>query len=249
MAKWMSVAQIKEKIKESSAEEVTSRYLEVIEKSKINGYLTISDKAFEQAKKIDKEGHEGPLAGVPIAIKDNISVVGLPNSCGSKILEGYVPPFNAHVIEKLLSAGAVILGKTNMDEFAMGSSTETSHFGPTANPWDLERVPGGSSGGSAAVVAAGEAPFALGSDTGGSVRCPASFCGVVGLKPTYGAVSRYGVVAYANSLEQVGPLANNVEDIAVLMDVIAGYDRRDSTSIDSKTEYLKALVDDVKGLK
>lgn len=249
MAKWMSVAQVKEKIKESSAEEVTARYLEVIGKSKVNGYVTVSDKALEQAKKIDSEGHEGPLEGVPIAIKDNISVVGLPNSCGSKILEGYVPPFNAHVIEKLLAAGAIILGKTNMDEFAMGSSTETSHFGPTSNPWDLERVPGGSSGGSAAVVAAGEAPFALGSDTGGSVRCPAAFCGVVGLKPTYGAVSRYGVVAYANSLEQVGPLANNVEDIAVLMDVIAGYDRRDSTSIDSKTEYQKALVDDVKGLK
>ena len=249
MAKWMNVAQVKEKIKESSAEEVTAGYLETIGKSKINGYVTVSDKALEQAKKIDAEGHEGPLAGVPIAIKDNISVVGLPNSCGSKILEGYIPPFNAHVIEKLLAAGAVILGKTNMDEFAMGSSTETSHFGPTANPWDLERVPGGSSGGSAAVVAAGEAPFALGSDTGGSVRGPAAFCGVVGLKPTYGAVSRYGVVAYANSLEQVGPLANNVEDIAVLMDVIAGYDKRDSTSIDSKTEYQKALVDDVKGLK
>jgi len=249
MAKWMSVAQIKEKIEESSAEEVTAQYLETIGKSKINGYITASAKALEQAKKIDAEGYNGPLAGVPIAIKDNISVVGLPNSCGSKILEGYIPPFNAHVIEKLLAAGAVILGKTNMDEFAMGSSTETSYFGPTANPWDLERVPGGSSGGSAAVVAAGEAPFALGSDTGGSVRCPAAFCGVVGLKPTYGAVSRYGVVAYANSLEQVGPLANNVADIAVLMDVIAGYDRRDSTSIDSKTEYQKALVEDVKGLK
>ncbi|MDI9394366.1 MAG: Asp-tRNA(Asn)/Glu-tRNA(Gln) amidotransferase subunit GatA [Euryarchaeota archaeon] len=249
MAKWMSVAQVKEKIKESSAEEVTARYLELIGKSKINGYVTVSDKALEQAKKIDAEGHDGPLAGVPIAIKDNISVAGLPNSCGSKILEGYIPPFNAHVIEKLLAAGAVILGKTNMDEFAMGSSTETSHFGPSANPWDLERIPGGSSGGSAAVVAAGEAPFALGSDTGGSVRCPAAFCGVVGLKPTHGAVSRYGVVAYANSLEQVGPLANNVEDIAVLMDVIAGYDRRDSTSIESKTEYQKALVDDIKDLK
>ncbi|AKB34471.1 Aspartyl-tRNA(Asn) amidotransferase subunit A / Glutamyl-tRNA(Gln) amidotransferase subunit A [Methanosarcina siciliae HI350] len=249
MAKWMSVAQVKEKIRESSAEEVTAEYLEAIGKSKINGYITVSHKALEQAKKIDVEGYEGPLAGVPIAIKDNISVVGLPNSCGSKILEGYVPPFNAHVIEKLLDAGAVILGKTNLDEFAMGSSTETSYFGPTANPWDIERVPGGSSGGSAAVVAAGEAPFALGSDTGGSVRCPAAFCGVVGLKPTYGAVSRYGVVAYANSLEQVGPLANNVEDIAVLMDVIAGYDKRDSTSIDSKTEYRKALVDDVKDLK
>jgi aspartyl/glutamyl-tRNA(Asn/Gln) amidotransferase, A subunit len=249
MAKWMSVAQVKKKIEENSAEEVTAQYLEAIGKSKVNGYITVSEKALEQAKRIDSEGHNGPLAGVPIAIKDNISVVGLPNSCGSKILESYIPPFNAHVIEKLLAAGAVILGKTNMDEFAMGSSTETSYFGPTANPWDLERVPGGSSGGSAAVVAAGEAPFALGSDTGGSVRCPAAFCGVVGLKPTYGAVSRYGVIAYANSLEQVGPLANNVTDIAVLMDVIAGYDSKDSTSIDSKTEYQKALVDDVKGLK
>ncbi len=249
MSKWMSVAQIKEKIEESSAEEVTASYLEVIGKSKINGYITVSEKALEDARKIDSEGHIGPLAGVPIAIKDNISVTGLPNSCGSKILEGYVPPYNAHVIEKLLAAGAVILGKTNMDEFAMGSSTETSYFGPTANPWDFERVPGGSSGGSAAVVAAGEAPFALGSDTGGSVRCPAAFCGVVGLKPTYGAVSRYGIVAYANSLEQIGPLANNVTDIAVLMDIISGYDRRDSTSIDSKIEYQKALVDDVKNLK
>jgi aspartyl-tRNA(Asn)/glutamyl-tRNA(Gln) amidotransferase subunit A len=249
MSKWMSVAQIKEKIEESSAEEVTASYLEVIGKSKINGYITVSEKALEDARKIDSEGHIGPLAGVPIAIKDNISVTGLPNSCGSKILEGYVPPYNAHVIEKLLAAGAVILGKTNMDEFAMGSSTETSYFGPTANPWDFERVPGGSSGGSAAVVAAGEAPFALGSDTGGSVRCPAAFCGVVGLKPTYGSVSRYGIVAYANSLEQIGPLANNVTDIAVLMDIISGYDRRDSTSIDSKIEYQKALVDDVKNLK
>ncbi|HHV25181.1 MAG TPA: Asp-tRNA(Asn)/Glu-tRNA(Gln) amidotransferase subunit GatA [Methanosarcina sp.] len=249
MAKWMSVAQIKEKIEESSAEEITAHYLEVIKKNKINGYITVSEKALEQAKKIDTKGHNGPLAGVPIAIKDNISVAGLPNSCGSKLLENYIPPFNAHVIEKLLAAGAVILGKTNMDEFAMGSSTETSYFGPTANPWDLERVPGGSSGGSTAVVAAGQAPFALGSDTGGSIRCPAAFCGVVGLKPTYGAVSRHGVVAYANSLEQVGPLANNVTDIAVLMDVIAGYDHKDSTSIDSKTEYQKALVEDVKGLK
>ena len=249
MAKWMSIAQVKEQIEESSAEEVISSYLEVIKKSKINGYITVSEKAIEQAKKIDDEGQDGLLAGVPIAIKDNISVKGLLNSCGSRILEGYIPPFDAHVIEKLLVAGAVILGKTNMDEFAMGSSTETSYFGPTANPWDLERVPGGSSGGSAAVVAAGEAPLALGSDTGGSVRCPAAFCGVVGLKPTYGVVSRYGVVAYANSLEQIGPLANNVTDIAILMDVIAGYDRRDSTSIDRKIAYQKALVNDVKGLK
>ena len=249
MAKWMSVAQVKEKIQESSAEEVVADYLDVIEKSKINGYITVSEKALNEAQKIDREGHKGPLAGVPIAIKDNISVTGMQNTCGSRILEGYVPPFNAHVIEKLLEAGAVILGKTNMDEFAMGSSTETSCYGPAANPWALDRVPGGSSGGSAAVVAAGEAPFALGSDTGGSVRCPAAFCGVVGLKPTYGAVSRYGVVAYANSLEQVGPLANNVTDIAVLMDVISGYDRRDSTSINQKMHCQEALQDDVKGLK
>ncbi|WP_440953907.1 Asp-tRNA(Asn)/Glu-tRNA(Gln) amidotransferase subunit GatA [Methanosarcina sp. Mfa9] len=248
-AKWMSVAQVKEQIRESSAEEVTARYLEVIGKSKLNGYVAVSEKAVEKAKEIDSKGHDGPLAGVPIAIKDNISVQGMQNSCGSKILEGYVPPFNAHVIEKLQAAGAVILGKTNMDEFAMGSSTETSHYGPTLNPWDLERVPGGSSGGSAAVVAGGEAPFALGSDTGGSVRCPAAFCGIVGLKPTYGSVSRYGVVAYANSLEQVGPLANNVSDIAALMDVIGGYDSRDSTSIDRKIAYQEALKDDIKGLK
>lgn len=249
-AKWMSVAEIKQKIGESSAEEVTANYLEAIKKSKINGYVTVSDRALEKSKKIDSDGHKGPLAGVPIAIKDNISVQGLPNSCGSRMLENYVPPFNAHVIEKLIEAGAVILGKTNMDEFAMGSSTESSYFGPALNPWDLERVPGGSSGGSAAVVAAGEAPFALGSDTGGSIRCPASFCGVVGLKPTYGAVSRYGAVAYANSLEQIGPLANNVEDIAVLMDVIAGHDARDSTSVpEKKPDYQAALKDDIKGLK
>ncbi len=247
--KWMSVAQVKEQIRDSSAEEVTARYLETIEKSKLNGYVAVSEKAVEQAKEIDSKGHQGPLAGVPIAIKDNISVQGMQNCCGSKILEGYVPPFNAHVIEELQAAGAVILGKTNMDEFAMGSSTETSHYGPTLNPWDLERVPGGSSGGSAAVVAGGEAPFALGSDTGGSVRCPAAFCGIVGLKPTYGSVSRYGVVAYANSLEQVGPLANNVSDIAALMDVIGGYDSRDSTSIDRKIPYQEALKDDIKGLK
>jgi len=208
-AKWMSVAQVREQIRNNSAEEVTARYLETIGKSKLNGYVTVSEKAVEQAKEIDSKGHDGPLAGVPIAIKDNISVTGLPNTCSSKILKGY----------------------------------------PSLNPWDPERVPGGSSGGSAAVVAGGEAPFALGSDTGGSVRCPAAFCGIVGLKPTYGSVSRYGVVAYANSLEQVGPLANNVSDIAVLMDVIGGYDRRDSTSIDRKIAYQEALKDDIKGLK
>jgi len=199
MAKWMSVAQIKEKIGESSAEEVTASYLEVIGKSKINGYVTVSDKALEQAKKIDVEGHDGPLAGIPIAIKDNISVVGLPNSCGSEILEGYVPPFNAHVIEKLLAAGAVVLGKTIWMSLQWGLPRKPAISGRLQTRWDLERVPGGSSGGSAAVVAAGEAPFALGSDTGGPYAVLRLSCGVVGLKPPMGSVSRYGVVAYANS--------------------------------------------------
>jgi aspartyl-tRNA(Asn)/glutamyl-tRNA(Gln) amidotransferase subunit A len=249
MAEWMSIPEIKEKIKSTSSEEVTASYLETIGKSKINGFVTLWDGAMSRAGDIDINGHDGVLAGVPIAIKDNISTNGIQTTCGSRILEGYVPPYNAHVIERLINAGAVILGKTNMDEFAMGTSTESSYAGPTLNPWDLDRVPGGSSGGSAAVVAAGEAPISLGSDTGGSVRCPAAFCGVVGLKPTYGAISRYGLISYANSLEQIGPLATNVSDIAILMDVVGGYDPRDSTSIKNQTVHQDALVDDVSGLK
>ncbi|NPE27459.1 Asp-tRNA(Asn)/Glu-tRNA(Gln) amidotransferase subunit GatA [Methanococcoides sp. SA1] len=249
MTKWLSISDVKEKIAATSAEEVTASYLEIIEKSSINGYTCTSDGALDAAKMVDKGEVTGPLAGVPIAIKDNISTKGLATTCSSKILEGYVPPYDAHVIEKLKKAGAVIIGKTNMDEFAMGTSTESSCYGVTLNPWDTERVPGGSSGGSAAVVAAGEAPMSLGSDTGGSVRCPAAFCGVVGLKPTYGAVSRYGLISYANSLEQIGPMATCVEDIAAIMDVIGGYDARDSTSIDKKIDHQAALVDDVKGLK
>lgn len=249
MATWTDISGIKQKIAESSAEEVTASYLETIGKSCINGFVTTWDKALEVAKGIDSEGHNGPLAGVPIAIKDNISTIGLSTTCSSRILQGYVPPYDAHVIEKLKAAGAVIIGKTNMDEFAMGTSTESSYYGATLNPWDTDRVPGGSSGGSAAVVAAGEAPVSLGSDTGGSVRCPAAFCGVVGLKPTYGCISRYGLISYANSLEQIGPLATNVADIATLMDVVAGYDARDSTSINRENNYSEALKDDVSGLK
>jgi aspartyl-tRNA(Asn)/glutamyl-tRNA(Gln) amidotransferase subunit A len=249
MAAWTDISGIKQRIEASSAEEVTASYLETIGKSRINGFTTVWDRALEVARGIDKDGNSGPLAGVPIAIKENISTAGLSTTCSSKILQGYIPPYDAHVIEKLKAAGAVILGKTNMDEFAMGTSTESSCYGPTLNPWDTGRVPGGSSGGSAAVVAAGEVPLSLGSDTGGSVRCPAAFCGVVGLKPTYGAISRYGLISYANSLEQIGPMATTVTDIALLMDVIGGHDQRDSTSINRDNTYADALKDDVKELK
>ena len=249
MAEWMNISQIKQRIADVGAEEVVSSYLDIIGKSSINGYTCVNEEAPSQGKAADKGECEGPLAGVPVAIKDNISTKGLATTCSSNILKGYVPPYDAHVIEKLKEAGAIIIGKTNMDEFAMGTSTESSCYGVTLNPWDHERVPGGSSGGSAAVVAAGEAPVSLGSDTGGSVRCPAAFCGIVGLKPTYGAVSRYGLISYANSLEQIGPMATCVEDIATIMDVIGGRDVRDSTSVDINTDHRASLVDDVKGLK
>ncbi len=245
-----TINELKERIHSGSCEEIVHEYLEKISGSKLNAFITVArESALARAREIDSEGHDGPLAGIPVAIKDNISTKSILTTCASKILTGYIPPYDAHVIERLKEAGAIIIGKTNMDEFAMGTSTETSFYGATKNPWDTERVPGGSSGGSAAAVAGDEVPLALGSDTGGSVRCPASFCGVVGLKPTYGVISRYGLVAYANSLEQIGPFATSVRDVAALFDVIAGYDARDSTSVNRDVNYSFALKNDVRGLK
>jgi aspartyl-tRNA(Asn)/glutamyl-tRNA(Gln) amidotransferase subunit A len=220
----------------------------------LKAYLTLAPEvALEQAAEADgrrASGEDGPLLGVPLAIKDVICVEGLPTTCGSRILENYVPPFSATAVEKLRAAGAVLLGKTNTDEFAMGSSTENSAFFATHNPWDLDRVPGGSSGGSAAAVAAGLAYAALGSDTGGSVRQPASYCGIVGMKPSYGRVSRWGLVAFASSLDQIGPLARNVADLSVLLEMIAGYDPRESTSVNVPVPHYAAfLTGDVRGLR
>ncbi|NES80330.1 MAG: Asp-tRNA(Asn)/Glu-tRNA(Gln) amidotransferase subunit GatA [Moorea sp. SIO2B7] len=224
--------------KERSAVEITTEALDRIQavESKVHAFLSITtDQALETAKQVDAKiaaGEEiGLLAGIPIGIKDNMCTKGIPTTCGSRILENFVPPYESTVTQKLKDAGAVMVGKTNLDEFAMGSSTENSGYQLTANPWDLSRVPGGSSGGSAAAVAASECTVALGSDTGGSIRQPASLCGVVGMKPTYGLVSRYGLVAYASSLDQIGPFANTVEDAAILLGAIAGHDLKDSTSL------------------
>lgn len=221
----------------------------------LNCYVTFDKKeALEAAKRAQKAIEEGrltgPLAGVPMAVKDNICTKGILTTCSSKILSNFVPQYSAEAVHLLEEAGAIIIGKTNMDEFAMGSTTETSAFGATKNPWNTEHVPGGSSGGSAAAVAAQECYFALGSDTGGSVRQPASYCGVVGMKPTYGTVSRYGLIAYGSSLDQIGPLCKNVTDCAAIMEIISAHDSKDSTSVSREdTDYTSALVDDVKGMK
>ncbi len=222
---------------------------------KVNSYITLTLEAAEEAARAADDrlaaGEDpGVAAGIPLAVKDVLCTKGIRTTCGSRILENYVPVYDATVVSRLKRAGMTMMGKANMDEFAMGSSTENSAFGPTRNPWDLGRVPGGSSGGSAAAVAAGEAIWALGSDTGGSIRQPASFCGLVGLKPTYGLVSRYGLVAFASSLDQVGPITRNVRDCALLLALIAGHDPRDSTSLNVEpSDYLAALDGGVRGMR
>jgi len=243
--------------KELTSEEITKSYLSRIEEKEkdVQAFVTVTDKeALEKAKAIDekirKEGKRDKLAGIPIGLKDNMCTKGVKTTCSSKMLENFVSPYDGTVVKKVKDEGIISLGKLNMDEFAMGGSTEYSYFHPTHNPWNLNKVPGGSSGGSAAAVAADLVPWALGSDTGGSIRQPSSLCGVVGLKPTYGLVSRYGLVAFASSLDQIGPITKDVEDNAILLNVITGHDPKDSTSMNmDKKDYTKSLVKDVKGLK
>jgi len=255
----MAIAEWRQQLKlgEVSARELTDQHLERIAAvdPKLHAYLDVTaDRARADADRIDAARTKGddlpPLAGIPLAIKDNLCTKGIRTSCSSRMLENFVPPYESTVTERLWQAGAVLLGKTNLDEFAMGSSTETSAFGATSNPWDLSRVPGGSSGGSAAAVAAGECMAALGSDTGGSIRQPASFCGVVGLKPTYGRVSRWGLVAFASSLDQVGPFTTSVADAAEILQVIAGHDPRDSTCLNAPVpDYCASLDTPLDGLR
>jgi aspartyl-tRNA(Asn)/glutamyl-tRNA(Gln) amidotransferase subunit A len=242
---------------EATAEECVQAVFERIHRleDKINAFVTLVEgEALKKAKEIDRKVSEGKpvgkLAGVAIAVKDAICTQGIPTTCSSRMLKNFVPPYDAEVIERIKREDGVIIGKTNMDEFAMGSSTETSYFGPTRNPWDLSRVPGGSSGGSAACIATDEAILALGTDTGGSIRCPASYCSVVGLKPTYGLVSRYGLIAYANSLEQIGPMAKDVYDCALFLTVIGSHDSKDGTSVNvAPKDYTEFLKDSVEGFK
>jgi len=251
----LSAKETAERVKrgELTAVECVSSFFDQIRdiEGSIHAYVTLmEDLAVKRAREIDAKaksgGPLGKLAGVCVAVKDNICTKGVRTTCSSRMLKNFVPPYNATVVERIKQEDGIIIGKTNMDEFAMGSTTETSHFGPTRNPWNPLMVPGGSSGGSAAAVSADEAVLALGSDTGGSVRCPASFCSVAGLKPTYGLVSRYGLIAYSNSLEQIGPMAGNVRDCALLLEAIAGYDERDSTSVKTQRKnYTRLLTDSV----
>ena len=243
--------------KEYSSVQLTQAYLEQIDKKDktIGAYITVTaDRAIESAKAFDEgrcsDSEISPLAGIPCGIKDNMCTKGIKTTCASKMLGGYIPPYSAHVVEKLEKSGAVILGKLNMDEFAMGSTTENSAFKVCRNPLDTDRVPGGSSGGSAAAVAAREAVYTLGSDTGGSIRQPASFCGVVGMKPTYGSVSRYGLVAFASSLDQIGPITSTVLDNALVLNAIVGHDKRDATSVNRVyNDFTADIKNGVKGMK
>ena len=255
----LTVHELQEKLKnkELTVTEITKAYVDRInEKEKdVNAFITLlTDEAVEKAKDIEEKVNNGELnselAGIPIGIKDNICTKGIKTTCGSKMLENFVSPYDATVMDKINAEGMINLGKLNMDEFAMGSSTEHSALADTRNPWNLNTVPGGSSGGSAAAVAANMVPWALGSDTGGSIREPASFCGVVGLKPTYGLVSRYGLVAFASSLDQIGPITKDVKDSAILLNLLVGHDEKDTTSLDMpKQDYVASLKNDVKGLK
>ena len=255
----ITVHELKEKLdkKETTISEINKAYVERIKEKEpeVNAFVTVlAEDALKKAQEVEKKVNNGeiktPLAGIPIGIKDNICTKGVKTTCSSKMLENFTSPYDATVMEKINSENLITLGKLNMDEFAMGASTEYSAFKNTCNPWDLNKVPGGSSGGSAAAVAAGLVPWALGSDTGGSVRQPASFCGVVGLKPTYGLISRYGLVAFASSLDQIGPITKDVKDSAMLLNIIAGHDEKDTTSLNiEKKDYTKALKNDVKGLR